>query len=65
MKKILVFAAALMIAPSVFAKGAVSKQTHHCEVDGKEVKATRKACHSQKGKWAKGEPSGAAAAAPK
>jgi hypothetical protein len=63
-KKILVFAAALMIAPSAFAKGAANKQTHHCEVDGKEVKATRKECHKQKGKWAKGEPSGAAAAAP-
>ncbi len=62
MKKILVFAAALMIAPTAFAKGAMNKQNHHCEVDGKEVKATHKECSKQKGKWAKGEPSGAAAA---
>ena len=65
MKKILVFAAALMIAPTAFAKGAMNKQTHHCEVGGKEVTATRKACHAQKGKWAKGEPTAAPAAAPK
>ena len=61
MTKILVFAAALMLAPSAFAKGAMNKQTHHCEVDGKEVVKTHKECSKAKGKWAKGEPSGASA----
>jgi hypothetical protein len=52
-KKILVFAAALMLAPSAFAKGAANKKNHHCEVDGKTVDATHKACTKQKGKWVK------------
>ena len=64
MTKILVFAAALMLAPTAFAKGAMNKQTHHCEIDGKEVAGkTHKECSKAKGKWAKGEPT--AAAAPK
>ena len=61
MTKILVFAAALMLAPSAFAKGAMNKQNHHCVVDGKEVAKTHKECKAAKGKWAKGEPTTAAA----
>ena len=56
MKKMLAFVAVLALAPAAFA----NKQNHHCVVDGKEVTATRKACHAQKGKWAKGAPSAAA-----
>ena len=62
MKKILVFAAALVLAPAAFAKGGMNKQNHHCELDGKEVVKTHKECSKAKGKWAKGEPAAAAAA---
>ena len=61
MKKILVLVAAFAVAPAAFAKGG-SKQTHHCEVDGKEVAATKKDCKAQKGKWAKGAPTAPPAA---
>ncbi len=61
MKKMLAVAVAFAVSPA-FAKGQAPKQTHHCEVDGKEVKATKKECHKQKGKWAKGAPAADAAA---
>jgi hypothetical protein len=62
--KILVFAAALAVAPAVFAKGGTA-QTHHCEIDGKEVTKTKKDCKAAKGTWAKGAPAAAAASAAK
>jgi hypothetical protein len=63
-KKILVVAAVLMLAPAAFAKkGASNKKNHHCEVDGKEVTATHKACTKQKGKWVKDAAAPAAAPA--
>ena len=64
MTKTLVFAAALIAAPAVLAKGG-SPQTHHCEVDGKEVAKTKKECKAAKGTWAKGAPSAAGSAASK
>lgn len=63
MKKTLVLVAALVLAPAAFAKGG-SKQTHHCEVEGKEVAKTKKECKAAKGTWAKGAPAAAEAPAP-
>ena len=66
MKTLAFAAAALVLAPAAFAKEkkAPPAQSHHCEVDGKEVTATKKACTKQKGTWAKGAPAAAAPAAP-
>jgi hypothetical protein len=66
MKKLMLAAAfALALSPAAFAKGKGkgTAQNHHCEKDGAEVSATRKACTKQGGKWVKGAPASAAPAA--
>jgi hypothetical protein len=52
----LAFAVVVASAPAAFAK----KKNHHCEIDGKEVVKTHKACKAAKGKWVKGAPTAAA-----
>ncbi len=55
---------AALLAPAAFAKGkgTGTPQTHHCVVNGAEVQKTKKECKKAGGTWAKGAPSGAAAA---
>ncbi|MBS2023608.1 MAG: hypothetical protein JST92_14490 [Deltaproteobacteria bacterium] len=58
MKTIAIAVAFLLSPVAAFA----AAQTHHCEIDGKEVSKTKKECHKAKGKWAKGAPTAAPAA---
>jgi len=51
-------AALLLAAPALAAEGTKggTPQTHHCEVQGKEVSKTKKECGKAGGTWAKGAP---------
>ena len=59
--KNLIISAVLAVSSLAFAgTGKAPAQTHHCEVDGKEVAKTHKECSAAKGKWVKGAPAAAA-----
>jgi hypothetical protein len=62
MKKALFVAASVCMMSSVAFAKTPPKQTHHCMKDGAEVKATKKQCIKQGGKWEKMDDAAAGAA---